>query len=78
MEYPLLKNRYYKLFEEHLIAYIFPNIYYNPSDKAYQITLDVEKRNEFLVKFGGNFSSKPINTGYLGCSIIIWGNFLTV
>ena len=62
-----LKANYYRVFANDKIKYVFPKAeQHNDSTNLYSLTLDVTREKDLLIDFGGNFSSKPINTGYVG------------
>lgn len=61
-----LKKPYFKLYLDDKIKWIYPHASFNSSTGNYSLNLDVKKEKEFLIQFGGNFSSTPINTGYIG------------
>ncbi|HRE73948.1 MAG TPA: patatin-like phospholipase family protein [Flavobacteriales bacterium] len=61
-----LKPRYFRVGNDDHIAGIYPTAIYNPATGKYNLKLDIKKEKEFNVEFGGNFSSRPINTGYVG------------
>lgn len=60
------KTRYYRLNEDDKIVSLFPKLDYVPGTEDYKLILDVDMSKDFQVDFGGNFSSRPINTGYVG------------
>lgn len=64
-----LKPRYYRLFSDNKIESIYPRAKYNPETHFYDLELDVKRDKEIFVDFGGNFSSRPINTGYIGLTL---------
>jgi NTE family protein len=61
-----LKSRYFKLFGDDKINTIFPTTTYQPDKRTYALNLDVKKEKDLLLAFGGNFSSRSINTGFIG------------
>ncbi|MDA7837005.1 patatin-like phospholipase family protein, partial [Salibacteraceae bacterium] len=64
--FPEMKKNYYRIYENDKIARLFPFSTYNASDSKYKLTLKVKKEKNMLLEFGGNVSSRPINTGYIG------------
>lgn len=60
-----MKDRFLKLYQDDQLKYIYPSVKFHPNSNRYGLQLMVEKETDFSVKFGGNFSSKPINTGFL-------------
>lgn len=57
------------------VSYIYPTLKYNASDSSFDVNLNVKKSKEFRIEFGGLFSSRPINTGYVGLSFINMDRF---
>lgn len=66
LQYNQMKKNYYRIYENDKIERLFPFSTYNPLDSAYKLTLKVKKEKNMLIEFGGNVSSRPINTGYIG------------
>lgn len=61
-----LKKRYFRLIADTKLKFIYPLARYNPKSGKYILYLDSYAERPFSIKFGGVFSSKPINTGYMG------------
>lgn len=61
-----LKGKYYRAFANDKIKYIFPRAHQEDSTDYFNLSLDVTREKDLFIDFGGNFSSKPINTGYVG------------
>lgn len=61
-----LKARYYKTYTDEKIKFMFPMSQYDSTTKKYKLLLEVKKDKPFEVSFGGNISSRPVNTGFLG------------
>lgn len=68
-----LKPRYFRVFYDEKISFMYPTAQYNPNSGKYKLMLDIKKDKEFNVEFGGNFSSRPINTGYVGLQLHLLG-----
>ena len=68
-----LKRSYLKLFGDDKINTVFPTAYFKPERKSYVLDLDVKKEKNFLISFGGNFSSRSINSGFLGVKYNLFG-----
>lgn len=64
---------YYRLFEDDMVDYVFPRIRYNPDTKAYDLSIDIRESKRLHVDFGGNFSSRPVNTGFIGLQYNLLG-----
>lgn len=61
------KKRYYRAYATHQIKYIYPTLQM-ASDSTYALSLEVTKQKPFTISVGGHFSSRPVNTAYLGLS----------
>lgn len=61
-----LKPRYFRVYNDERIGFMYPHTRYSDTTKMYDLILDIKKDKDLNVEFGGNFSSKPINTGYVG------------
>ena len=61
-----LRRAYFKLASDDNFRYLFPHLLYNPQSHNYDLHLDVKRDRSLNVDFGGDFSSRPINTGYIG------------
>lgn len=68
-----LKKRYFNLLSDDKIGFIYPLGEIQESGE-YTLKLNVNKEQEFIAKFGGNFSSKSINIGHLGIEYKHLGN----
>lgn len=61
-----LTKGYYRLLESDKIDRIFPSTIGLAADSTYRLQLTVRKEKNLLLEIGGNISSRPINTGYVG------------
>ena len=68
-----LKKSYLKLFGDDKINTVFPSAQFKPDSKTYRLDLDVKKEKNFLISFGGNFSSRSINSGFIGVKYNLFG-----
>lgn len=62
-----LKRQFFRLYGTPQIAYMYPLLSAN-SDSTYKLDLEVKKAKDFKLSVGGHFSSRPVNTGYIGFS----------
>ena len=67
IDYSTLKKRYLNLYQSEYIMSIFPQLKMN-SDSTQTLIAQIRKEKEFRVAFGGHFSSKPVNTGFIKLS----------
>jgi NTE family protein len=68
-----LKRSYLKLFGDDKINTVFPSAQFKSENKSYRLDLDVKKEKNFLISFGGNFSSRSINSGFIGVKYNLFG-----
>jgi NTE family protein len=60
-----LEQRYYRTYSSKHIESIFPKLELK-SDSTYKIKLAVQKFKNFQLDVGGHFSSRSVNTGFVG------------
>ena len=60
-----LEKRYFRLYATTQIEYILPTLQKKP-DSTFNLDLKITKSKDFKVDVGGHFSSRAVNTGYLG------------
>jgi NTE family protein len=73
-----LEKNYFRVLAEGSIKSMYPKMYYKPSTGKYILDLDVQCEKDLMVSFGGNFSSRSINTGYVGLRYNLFGHVNTV
>lgn len=61
-----LKLRYFRLLEDERVSFLYPLLNKDSSTGSYDMNLSLTPQKPFSVEFGGVFSSKPINTGFIG------------
>ena len=61
------EKRYFRTYTADQVNFIFPTLSKN-TDSSYNVNLDVRNSKEFKLDVGGHFSSRAVNTGYLGVS----------
>ncbi len=61
-----VKREYYKLIADDKIKSIYPRLIYSPETSYYNLALDVNKMDKFLIEFGGLISSGAYNQGFVG------------
>jgi NTE family protein len=61
-----LKQHYFRLIADDNVRYVFPKLVYNPQTKNYDLFLDIKRNNNLSLDIGGDLSSRPINTGFVG------------
>jgi len=59
------KRKYFKIYSDDKISFIFPTAIYNPFLKRYELNIDVTKEKDLEISLGGILSTSPINTAFL-------------
>ena len=73
-----LQRTYFRVLADGSIKSMYPKMYYKPSEGKYVLDLQVQREKDLIVSFGGNFSSRSINTGYVGLRYNLFGRVNTV
>jgi NTE family protein len=60
-----IKSEYFKLLADDKIESISPSLIFKDSINKYDLFLDIKKDKNFVVEFGGNISSSPINEAFM-------------
>ncbi len=68
-----LKTPYFRIFDDDKIKSIFPVTKFNKATNMFTLLLDVKKEKDLMISFGGNFSSRSINTGFIGVRYNVFG-----
>jgi NTE family protein len=68
-----LKTPYFRIVKDDKISSIYPTASFNSSTGMYKLNLEVKKEKDLMMSFGGNFSSRSINTGFIGLRYNIFG-----
>ena len=58
-----LKSAYFRLLADHNIAALHPRAEHDKATGRFKLLLTAKKQKDLEVRFGGMFSSRPINTG---------------
>jgi NTE family protein len=61
-----LKPEYIKISSDDKIKSLYPQAIYNEETNYFTLDLKAKKEKNLFVSFGGVFSSRPINEGYIG------------
>lgn len=67
------RPQFLRLAQDGKIKYIHPTATYNIPKKGYDIDLRIRQDKDITVSFGGNFSSRPVNIGYVGLKYNLFG-----
>jgi NTE family protein len=68
-----LEKRYYRLYATPQLDFMYPMLNLRP-DSTYNLNLEVRKAKDFRLDVGGHFSSRAVNTGYIGLTYRGIGN----
>lgn len=68
-----LKPRYFRLYADQNVSGLQPRATWNPQNGNYDLDLLVKPEKELEARFGGMFSSRPINTGMVGLRYNFFG-----
>ena len=68
-----LKRKYFKVFSDDKIKSIYPTTTLNSNTQSYGLHLNVKKEKDLFLEVGGIYSSRPINTGYIGLKYNLFG-----
>jgi NTE family protein len=61
-----LKKAYYRLSQDDKIKSLYPISRFNEKTGFYDLTIKAKKEKYLAAEFGGNFSNRPINEGFIG------------
>lgn len=73
IDFQTLRKRFFKLLADEKIKSLYPLATYDPVSKKYKIKIEVTPQKPFVIKLGGVFSSRPINTSYFGLEYLKLG-----
>ena len=73
ISYSELKPAYFRLYADKNIAHIYPRATFDRSRQVYDLDLQVKTEKDLEVRFGGMFSSRPINTGMAAIRYNLFG-----
>ncbi len=69
----LLKPKYFRLIADRNIAMLYPKATWKPEMQRFDLDLYAKTEKDLMVRFGGMFSSRPINTGMIGLRYNLFG-----
>lgn len=67
LDYFELKKRYLRLYQNEYLLSMFPTLF-PITDSTQKIVIDFRKEKPFKAAFGGHYSSRPVNTGFISLS----------
>lgn len=71
------KAEYLRLAQDGKIRSILPVAHYDSTFGGYVVNLNVRRETDLTTYFGGNFSSRPVNIGYVGVKYDFFGRTST-
>jgi NTE family protein len=71
-----IEQRYFRLYATPQIDFIYPSITLK-KDSTYNLDLEVRKAKDFKLDVGGHFSSRAVNTGFIGLTYRTIGKLAT-
>ena len=73
-----LQRTYFRVLADGSIKSVYPKMFYKPESGKYVLDLQVQREKDLIVSFGGNFSSRSINAGFVGLRYNLFGRVNTV
>lgn len=67
LSFKKFRQRYFQVYASPQVKFMYPRLSI-AKDSTYQLNLKVTPQKPFQLSFGGLFSSRPINTAYIGLS----------
>lgn len=68
-----LKPKYFRLVADNNIASLYPKATYSRESERFDLDLYVKREKNLQVRFGGMFSSRPVNTGMVALRYHLFG-----
>lgn len=69
----VLKPKYFRLIADRNIASLYPKVTFASGRQQFDLDLYIKPEKDLEVRFGGMFSSRPINTGMVGVRYNLFG-----
>jgi NTE family protein len=67
------ERQFYRVYSDDKIRSIFPTATYKPETGFYRVNMRVRKETDIFLSAGGNFSSRPLNMGYVNLRYNLFG-----
>lgn len=67
------KSQFLRVTQDDKVRHMHPLAQYNDSLALFNVSLNVTRERDLTAYFGGNFSSRPINMGYIGLKYNLFG-----
>ena len=72
-----LEKTYFRVYADEKIKAIRPTATFNEQTGYYRLNMDVQKEKDIFLSVGGNFSSRPLNMGYVNVRYNLFGRVST-
>lgn len=69
LDFDKFTKRYFRAYSTPQIKYLYPTIELQ-EDSTHALNIELTKEKPFILSVGGHFSSRPVNTGYIGLSYL--------
>lgn len=69
LDFNKFSDRYFRIYSAPQIKYTYPTIE-EATDSTELVNIDITKQKPFILDVGGHFSSRPVNTGYIGLTYL--------
>jgi NTE family protein len=67
-----LKASYYALVADPNVKGIYPSVKYNKNTGYFDLNIKINREKDFITKFGGNISSRPVSEAFVGLEYNVW------
>lgn len=68
-----IRKSYFRTTTDPFISSMYPTAVFNPITNLYDLDIKAKSEKPFSIEFGGNISSRPISTGYVGLKLMQYG-----
>ncbi len=71
------RPQFLRMAQDGKIKYVQPIFDYDTTNQAYNVVLNTRREKDISLYFGGNFSSRPVNIGYVAAKYNLFGRSST-
>lgn len=68
------ERRYFRVHSDDKVRSIYPTAAFKPESGYYKVNMRIRKETDFFLSAGGNFSSRPLNMGYVNLRYNLFGS----
>ncbi len=76
-EFQDFKGQFLRASQDEKLRHIYPISQFNKDSGHFDVNMIVQRERDLTAYFGGNFSSRPINMGYIGLKYNVFGRTST-